>query len=156
LVKLLFLCTGNICRSPTAQGICLARIRDGGLSGQIHVDSAGIHGYHRGDPPDPRSIAAARRFGVDLTALRARKVTVGDLDEFDIIAVMERNHLRQLAALRAAPPKAQIRLLMEFAGQNQEVPDPYYDDNSFDRVYRMIEQGVDALLNDVKQRWKLP
>jgi protein-tyrosine phosphatase len=149
LVKLLFVCTGNICRSPTADGIMRARIRDAGLSDRISCDSAGIHGYHAGEPPDPRSIATARQFGVQIDDLRARKVRPSDLDEFDVIAVMEKSHHRQLLALRPEPPRAEIRLLPSWAGETGEVPDPYYDDRSFAPVYRLIERSVDALFAKV-------
>jgi protein-tyrosine phosphatase len=151
LVKLLFLCTGNICRSPTAHGIALDLVRKAGLADRVFIDSAGTHGYHQGDPPDPRTIAAAMRHGVDLSGLRARKVQPSDLDDFDIIAVMERNHLRQLRDLRAAPPKAEIDLLMRYAGQDREVPDPYYDDDRFDAVYRMIAEGVGGVIKKACQ-----
>jgi len=150
LVKLLFVCTGNICRSPTAHGILRARIRAAGLEAHIACDSAGTHGYHVGDPPDPRSIATARQFGVEIGDLRARKVRVGDLDEFDIIAVAENAHRRALLALRATPPRAVIRLLPSWLGETGEVPDPYYDDRSFAAVYRLIERSVDALFAEVK------
>ncbi len=149
MVKLLFVCTGNICRSPTADGIMRARIRDAGLSDRISCDSAGIHGYHAGEPPDPRSIATARQFGVQIDDLRARKVRPSDLDEFDVIAVMEKSHHRQLLALRPEPPRAEIRLLPSWAGETGEVPDPYYDDRSFAPVYRLIERSVDALFAKV-------
>jgi protein-tyrosine phosphatase len=150
LVKLLFVCTGNICRSPTAHGIMRARIRAAGLEAHIACDSAGTHGYHVGDPPDPRSIATARQFGVEIGDLRARKVRVGDLDKFDIIAVAENAHRRALLALRATPPRAVIRLLPSWLGETGEVPDPYYDDRSFAPVYRLIERSVDALFAEVK------
>lgn len=152
MVKLLFVCTGNICRSPTADGIMRARIRDAGLEDRISCDSAGTHGYHIGDPPDPRSIATARRFGVEIGDLRARKAVPADLDIFDIIAVMETAHHRHLLALRPTPPRAEIRLLPNWLGEPGEVPDPYYDDRSFEGVYRLIERSVDALFADVQTR----
>jgi len=150
LVKLLFVCTGNICRSPTADGIMRARIRDAGLADRISCDSAGMHGYHAGDPPDPRSITTARQFGVELGDLRARKMVPSDLDTFDIIAAMENAHLRQIRALRPEPPRGIVRLLPSWAGEAGEVPDPYYDDRSFVPVYRLIERSVDALFAEVR------
>jgi protein-tyrosine phosphatase len=116
-------------------------------------DSAGTHGYHAGDPPDPRSIAMARKFDVDIGNLRARKVVPQDLDEFDVIAVMEREHRRHLLALRPAPPRAEIRLLPSFFGLESEVPDPYYDDRSFMTVFKLIERGVDAMFAEIRHRF---
>lgn len=156
MVKLLFVCTGNICRSPTADGLMRARIRAAGLEDRVSCDSAGMHGYHAGDPPDPRSIATARQFGVYIGDLRARRVVQADLDHFDIIAVMENAHRRGLLALRAAPPRAEIRLLPHWAGEPGEVPDPYYDDRSFVPVYKLIERSVDALFAEVKARVTVP
>jgi protein-tyrosine phosphatase len=151
LVKLLFVCTGNICRSPTADGILRARIRAAGLEDRVSCDSAGMHGYHAGEPPDPRSIATARQFGVEIGDLRARRVVPADLDAFDIVAVMENAHLRGLQSLRPSPqkPRAEIRLLPSWLGESGEVPDPYYDDRSFVPVYRLIERSVDALFAEV-------
>ena len=148
MVKLLFVCTGNICRSPTAEGIFRQRLRECGLEERILVDSAGMHGFHHGEPPDRRSIATARQFGIDIADLRARQVRPIDLDLFDIIAVMEQSHRRQLLKLRSAPPKGEVRLLLG----NAEVPDPYYDDSHFVPVYRIIEQGVDALFAEVRNK----
>lgn len=128
------------------------RIRAAGLTDQVWCDSAGTHGYHAGDPPDPRSTATARDFGVEIGDLRARKVAPADLDSFDIIAVMENAHHRHLLALRPTPPRAEIRLLPSWLGEPGEVPDPYYDDRSFEGVYRLIERSVDALFADVKTR----
>ena len=147
MVKLLFVCTGNICRSPTAEGIFRHRLRQYGLEEKILVDSAGMHGFHHGEPPDRRSIATARQFGVDIADLRARQVRPIDLDLFDIIAVMEHSHHRQLLGLRKAPPKGQVRLLLDA----EEVPDPYYDDSHFVPVYRIIERGVDTLFDEVRK-----
>lgn len=147
---MLFICTGNICRSPTADGILRARIREAGLDDQISCESAGMHGYHAGDPPDRRSIAMARGFGIEIGDLRARKVRPEDLDDFDIIAVMENAHRRQLLALRSAPPRAVIRLLPSWLGESGEVPDPYYDDRGFESVYRLIERSVDALFAEIR------
>jgi protein-tyrosine phosphatase len=155
LVKLLFVCTGNICRSPTAHGLMRARVEAAGLSRQIQCDSAGTHGYHQGEPPDSRSIATARQFGVEIGDLRARKTVPADLDEFDVIAVMEEGHRRHLLSLRAAAPRAEIRLLPSFFGLESEVPDPYYDDKSFLSVYRLIERGVDAMFAEICHRFKL-
>jgi protein-tyrosine phosphatase len=155
LVKLLFVYTGNICRSPTAHGLMRARIESAGLTERIQCDSAGTHGYHQGEPPDRRSIATARQFGIEIDDLRARKAVPADLDEFDIIAVMEEAHRRHLLGLRSAPPRAEIRLLPSFFGLENEVPDPYYDDKSFLSVYRLIERGVDAMFAEVCHRFKL-
>ena len=132
-----------------------ARIAAAGLSDRLSCESAGTHGYHVGDPPDQRAIATARRFGIDISKLRARKAEPGDLDEFDVIAVMEEAHRRHLLALRSAPPRAEIRLLPSFFGLESEVPDPYHDDRSFHSVYRLIERGVDAMFAEVRHRFKL-
>ena len=155
LVKLLFVCTGNICRSSTADGIMRARIAAANLGDRMSCESAGTHGYHVGDPPDSRSIAMARQHGIDISMLRARKVVAADLDTFDVIAVMEQAHRRHLLALRSAPPRAEIRLLPSFFGLENEVPDPYYDDKSFLSVYRLIERGVDAMFAELRHRFKL-
>ena len=130
-----------------------ARIRAAGLSDRISCESAGTQGYHVGDPPDSRSIAMARKFGVEIGDLRARKVAPADLDEFDVIAVMEEAHRRHLLALRTEPPRAEIRLLPSFFGLENEVPDPYYDDRSFIAVYKLIERSVDAMFAEIRHRF---
>jgi protein-tyrosine phosphatase len=150
LVKLLFVCTGNICRSPTAHGIFRHRLRQAELETKIMVDSAGMHGFHQGEAPDRRSIVAARQFGVEIGDLRARQIRPIDLDRFDIIAAMEQSHRRQLLKLRAAPPRAEIRLLSSWLGRDDDVPDPYYDDGRFVPVFRLIEQAVDRLFDEVR------
>jgi protein-tyrosine phosphatase len=157
LVKVLFVCTGNICRSPTAHGLLRARAAAAGLAGRIVVDSAGTHGYHRGAAPDPRSVATARAHGVDLSDLRARQVVAADFAKFDIIAPMERSHERALLALCPGGLRDRISLLMRFAAQSPslDIPDPYYDDDGFEAVFQMIESGVAGLLDHIVRAYRL-
>ncbi|MHC4816226.1 MAG: low molecular weight protein-tyrosine-phosphatase, partial [Planctomycetota bacterium] len=98
-VKVLFVCTGNICRSPTAEGVLRKLVSDAGLGNRIEVDSAGTEGYHVGDPPDPRAIRTASRRGYDLSGLRARRVKRGDFERFDLLISMDRGHHERLLAL---------------------------------------------------------
>lgn len=153
LVKVLFVCTGNICRSPTAEGILRVRAQQTGLADWVKVDSAGTHGYHAGEPPDPRSVATAMRHQVDIQDLRARQVTGADFLECDVIAAMENTHRQQL--LRICPPElaSRVTLLMSFSGARPvpEVPDPYYGDDGFEAVFRMIEHGIAGLLDHLRR-----
>ncbi len=153
-VRLLFVCTGNICRSPTAEGVFRARAIEAGLEHRVRADSAGTHGYHVGEAPDPRSCATALRRGVDLSSLRGRKVTVQDFDRFDLLLAMDRGHLRALQAL-APPGKAdRAHLFLHFAPRLglQDVPDPYYGgEEGFERVLDMIEAACDGLLEHLTQ-----
>lgn len=154
MIRLLFLCLGNICRSPIAEGICRARIESGILDGRIPLkitwDSAGLGGWHEGSLPDPRSIAVGKKHGIEIGDLRARKIRDTDFADFDYILAMDRDNLRAVTAL--CPPEFQNRLhlLMDFASGSKirEVPDPYYfkDTLGFERVYATIEEGVDGLL----------
>lgn len=152
MVGVLFVCTGNICRSPTAHGLLRARTAEAGLAGLIEVDSAGTHGYHAGEAPDRRSVACARAHGIDLSDLRARKIVPADFSRFDIIAVMERSHEQ---ALRGFCPPAladRVGLLMRFAPEagSLEVPDPYYGDDGFEAVFQMIDQAVTGLIGHIR------
>ncbi|HLN24661.1 MAG TPA: low molecular weight protein-tyrosine-phosphatase [Patescibacteria group bacterium] len=158
MVKVLFVCTGNICRSPTAEGLMRALITQQGLSGQIHVDSAGTHDYHIGEPPDPRSIQAALTRDVDIRQQRARAVAYEDFDGFDIIAVMDRGHRKHL--LKRCPHSLQSRIvpLLSFADpppEDIDVPDPYYGDRTFDEVFNLIDCGVAGLLAHIRQTYPL-
>jgi protein-tyrosine phosphatase len=154
MVKVLFVCTGNICRSPTAEGVFRAFVRDAGLDGRIATDSAGTTGYHVGEGPDRRSQAAAKRRGFDLSDLRARRVTAGDFHRFDYVLAMDRGHLAQLQ--RMAPPDstAEVRLFMDYApdAPAREVPDPYYGEGShFDEVLDLVEAASRGLLEHIRR-----
>lgn len=150
MIRVLFVCTGNICRSPTADGVLRHLVGMAGLTGRIAVDSAGTHGYHLGDPPDPRSVAAAARHGVDLTGLRARRLDVADFTAFDHLIAMDRGHLRVLHGLApTAAARAQAALFCDLipGRAGQDVPDPYYGDlPGFDRVYALIAEGCGHIL----------
>ncbi|MCC7549315.1 MAG: low molecular weight phosphotyrosine protein phosphatase [Burkholderiales bacterium] len=152
MTRVLFVCTGNICRSPTAEGVFLHMIHRAGLHQFIQVDSAGTHGYHVGDRPDPRSLAVAARRAYDLSRLRARRLRAEDYGRFDHLLAMDRGHLSIM--LRDSPPehRDKIRLFMDFAPQleHREVPDPYYGDNSgFELVLDLVEAAAHGLLQRV-------
>ena len=154
-MKLLFVCTGNICRSPTAEGVLRQHLRRAGLESVVTVDSAGTHGYHVGDPPDPRSFATAAGRGVDLSALRARRVQAEDFERFDLILAMDREHLAHLTALAPAGSRAEIKLFLDFHPtlRGRDVPDPYYGGpGGFRDVFDMIDETSRALLAHVKTR----
>jgi len=148
-VRVLFVCMGNICRSPLAEAICRSLAQRLVPQLVLQVDSAGTHGYHVGRPPDVRAQEVARARGLDLSGLRARQLVREDFERFDWILVMdEDNHA---AALALAPPgqRARLRLLLDFAPHLslREVPDPYYGGLSdFERVYELTEQAVRGLL----------
>lgn len=153
-LRILFVCTGNICRSPTAEGVLRHRLAQEGLADRVETLSAGTHGYHVGDPPDARAQRAARSRGYDLSRLRARQVTPDHFDEFDLVVAMDRSH--QLALRRIAPPAAQdrVRLFMEFApgAGMRDVPDPYYgDSDDFELALDLIEAGVEGLVTAIRR-----
>lgn len=153
-IKLLFVCTGNICRSPTAEGVFRARAATAGLAHRFTLDSAGTHGYHIGEPPDPRSCEAALRRGIDLSAQRARKVTVADFSRFDLLLVMDRGHLRALQALATPDHADRAHLFLRFAPRLglQDVPDPYYGGpDGFEQVLDLIEAASDGVLDHLRR-----
>jgi len=156
MVKVLFVCLGNICRSPTAEGVFRKLIEESGLGHGIAVDSAGTHAYHIDQPPDSRAQQAAARRGVDLSALRGRQATARDIQEFDYVLAMDRDNLRHL--VRIAEDSAKVRLFLEYSERfdEEEVPDPYYGGaNGFDRVLDMIEDASLGLLADIRGRHPL-
>ncbi|MCP5370586.1 MAG: low molecular weight phosphotyrosine protein phosphatase [Hyphomicrobiales bacterium] len=144
---------GNICRSPTAEGVFRQVVGRAGLDGRVDVDSAGTHAYHVGEPPDRRSQAVARERGIDLSGQRARKATPADFERFDYVIAMDGHNLRDLQ--RLCPPGRADRLhrLMDFAPQHRErdVPDPYYGGPlGFDMVFDMIEDASEGLLDHIR------
>jgi protein-tyrosine phosphatase len=154
-VKILFVCLGNICRSPTAEGVMRTLAAREAPELPIEVDSAGTAGYHVGQAPDPRTCAAAARRGYDLTVLRARIVEPDDFERFDLILAMDQENLRVLK--RRAPPAAheRLRLFLEFApgASVEEVPDPYYGGpNGFEEVLDLVESAARGLLAHLRQR----
>ncbi|KAF0225906.1 MAG: Low molecular weight [Rhodospirillaceae bacterium] len=155
MIKVLFVCTGNICRSPTAEGVFRALVESHGLSDHIMVDSAGTHAYHVGEPPDSRSTAAARKRGIDLSGQRARKVRGADFDDFDLVLAMDRSHQQSLVQLCPKAWEDKVRLFLSFAPELglRDVPDPYYGaGDGFERVLDMIEAGSRGLLDHVRTR----
>ena len=154
-MKILFVCMGNICRSPTAEGVFRSYARRHAPSLDIEIDSAGTHAYHVGEPPDPRTVEAATRRGIDLTDLRARQVSDDDFERFDLIVAMDR--LNHATLLDRCPPghRQRIRTLLEFAGKTApvDVPDPYYGDaKGFDDVLDLVESAADGLLAEARRR----
>lgn len=153
--RILFVCTGNICRSPTAEGVARRMIRDAGLEGRVEVESAGIQGYHAGEAPDPRAQKAALRRGYDLSRQRARAVEVLDFPRFDLLLAMDQGHLEVL--LRRSPPvyRPKVRLFMSFARRHggDDVPDPYYGaESGFEKVLDLCEDGVAGLLEELQRQ----
>lgn len=146
--RVLFVCTGNICRSPTADGILRHMVREAGMERVVEVDSAGTHGYHTGEPPDPRSTATAQAHGVDLSRLRARAVEEADFKQFDWIVAMDSGHHDWLERLAGPEDGGKIQRFMGFLGQPEgNVADPYYGGNGgFEAVYSQIEQGCRKIL----------
>lgn len=151
--RILFVCLGNICRSPLAEGIMLHLIAKKQLD--LAVDSAGTAGYHIGEAPDRRTINNARRHGVDLSLLRARQFKVEDFDAFDLILAMDSNNLRNLQQMaQGAMHLKKTQLLLEYAGSNttHEVPDPYYgSEKDFEEVFQLVYLACEQLCEKLKQ-----
>lgn len=159
-MRILFVCMGNICRSPTAEGVFRARLArlpvDLAASDlQIEVDSAGTHDYHVGEPPDARSVAAALRRGIDLSTLRARLVDVQDFEHFDLILAMDEQNLQELQRRAPSHTQGRLRLMMDYAPDagRRFVPDPYYGGPpGFEEVLDLLEQAADGLLRTLLVR----
>ncbi len=156
MIKVLFICMGNICRSPTAHGVFEKLLEDEGLSHVVEVDSAGTHAYHVGEAPDRRATETALRRGVRLDHLRARKVHIDDFALFDYVLAMDEENLANLR--RLCPPQYgdRVRLFLDFADDapTREVPDPYYGGQSgFDFVLDLVESASVGLLADIKRRF---
>lgn len=147
-LRVLMVCLGNICRSPTAEAVLRHRLAAARLDGQVEVDSAGTGGWHVGDPPDARSQRHALRRGYDLSALRARRVSEADFQRFDLILAMDEDNLADLERLRPAGGRAELRLLAD-----RPVPDPYAGGAAgFEAVLDLVEAASDALARDLARR----
>lgn len=159
MVRILFVCMGNICRSPTAHAVFRKMVQDEGLAERILIDSAGTHAYHIGEPPDSRSLQTALRRGIDMADLRARKVGRGDFSDYHYILAMDQDNLSNLRALVAqGTASARVELFMDYAEDwsEQEVPDPYYGGaQGFERVFDMVEAASRGLLDALRTRGEI-
>jgi protein-tyrosine phosphatase len=151
--EVLFVCLGNICRSPTAHGVFARVVEEAGLESEVLVDSAGTGAWHIGEAPDGRATIAARERGYDLSPLRARQVTIGDFDQFDYILAMDRSNLMHLQALAPEHFPGYLGLLLDFhpGSAEREVPDPYYGgDEGFNHVLDLVEAASQGLLKSLR------
>ncbi len=152
MVNVLFVCLGNICRSPTAEGVFRALVEREGYAGQIRCDSAGTRSWHIGSPPDGRATEAAARRGIDLTPLRARQTSARDFARFDYVIAMDRSNADNLRRMAPRGSEDRIRMMLSFAPDLgiDEVPDPYFGaGDGFERVLDMIEAASGGLLADI-------
>ncbi len=148
--RICFVCLGNICRSPLADGIARQEIHDRGL--ELSVGSAGTGGWHVGDPPDPRMRQTARAHGLSIDDLRAEQVTAADQDRYDLFVAMDQSNFRNLQRIFADAPQVKIVKLLDFhGGPEQDVPDPYYGgDDGFETVFELVTSGVGGLLDAIE------
>jgi len=151
---ILFVCLGNICRSPLAEGVFTTVLRERGMEHLFEIDSAALGDWHVGQPPDPRSVAAAGRNGIDISSQICRQLNPEDFGRFDLIFGMDRENIRRLKLLAPEGTRERIHLFLQYAlGRTEEVPDPYYEgDESFDAVYRMIREASEALADKLADR----
>lgn len=155
MVKVLFVCMGNICRSPTAETVFRHYVESAGVSEHILIDSAGTHAYHVGDPPDLRSQRAALQRGYDMSKLRGRQVSREDFRRFDYVLAMDSSNLGILQRLATPDSNAMTRLFLEYARHHaeREVPDPYYGgEDGFEHVLDMVEDAAQGLLEEIRRR----
>jgi len=153
--KVLFVCMGNICRSPTAEGVFRHKVTAAGMDELIEIDSAGTHAYHVGEPPDRRAQAAALKRGFDLSQQRARRVRPADFAEFDYVLAMDRPNLEDLLAICPEHLQDRVSLFLDFAAQaaTREVPDPYYGGgNGFEIVLDLVEAAAEGLLIHIQEQ----
>jgi protein-tyrosine phosphatase len=153
--RVLMVCMGNICRSPTAEGVLRAKLQAAGLHRAVEVDSAGTHGFHVREAPDPRAQRHAAKRGYDLSALRARRVVVEDFERFDHVLAMDGDNLAFLRELAPPGSAARLGLLLSYARQAaapSDVPDPYYGAaEGFERVLDLVEDACDGLIDHLRR-----
>lgn len=156
-IGVLFVCTGNICRSPTAEGVLRDALADAGVAAGVTVDSAGLEGWHAGDPPDPRAVTCAAARGYDLTPLRARQFDRTDFGRFALILGMDQGHVSAMQARQDDDSPSQVRLFLDFLAADdpqlgRDVPDPYYGDMSdYELSLDLIERGTPGLIDALKR-----
>jgi protein-tyrosine phosphatase len=152
--RILFVCMGNICRSPTAEGVFRKLLEEQAPELDVHVDSAGTHAYHVGSPPDPRAQRAAQRRGVNLSGQRARRVTEHDFAHFELVLAMDELNRETLLEICPAEHRGRVRLLLEFAPHlgRSNVPDPYYGgSNGFEQVLDLVEEAAVGVLEHLRR-----
>jgi protein-tyrosine phosphatase len=152
-IKVLFVCMGNICRSPTAEGMFRRKVEQANMEDQISIDSAGTHAYHVGNPPDPRAQDAALNHDIDLSSQRARRVKSDDFTEFDYVIAMDESNIDDLLSICPAGYTDRVHLFLNFADSNEtEVPDPYYGQGQgFEIVLNLVEDASEGLLKHISQ-----
>jgi protein-tyrosine phosphatase len=152
--SILMVCLGNICRSPTAEGVLRAQLEQAGLTAQVRVDSVGTGDSHVGQPPDSRAIACAMKHGVDIAGLRARRLALEDFDAFDLLLCADRTILHDARIRKPRTSHAQVELLLDWAGMGKkDVPDPYYGSTrDFEQAYKLINTAAAAIVERVRQQ----
>ncbi|MDR1026329.1 MAG: low molecular weight phosphotyrosine protein phosphatase [Lactobacillus sp.] len=159
MYKILFVCTGNICRSPTAEGIMQSLIKNEGLEDKIKIDSAGTHGWHNGEGADLRAVHCAKGFGIDLTYICSRPLVLDDFDSFDLILIMDEANKRDIGNIITRSSNHddilarldKVHKILEYAPDwGEDVPDPYYNDR-FDEVFMMLQDACQNVLEEVKK-----
>ncbi len=153
MIRVLFVCLGNICRSPSAEGVFRNRVEEAGLSHLIETDSAGTSNWHEGQSPDGRAVQAARDRGIDITDLRGRQATPADFDEFDYVLAMDSENYSDLARLANDANRSKLHYFLDYAPalSEREVPDPYYH-GGFPYVLDLIEKASEGLLVEIKTK----
>ncbi|CAK0767240.1 Low molecular weight protein-tyrosine-phosphatase [uncultured Gammaproteobacteria bacterium] len=155
MIRVLFVCTGNICRSPTAEGVFRHQVAQAGLERRIEADSVGTRAYHIGQPPDPRTVAAALVRGYDLAGLRGRQIVAADFDRFDLVLALDVDHRDELRQIAPPQRRERVRLLLDFAPEtgHRSVPDPYYGGpEGFDLVLDLVEAASRGLLAHLREQ----
>ena len=153
MIRVLFVCLGNICRSPMAEAVFRHKVREAGLADRIEADSAGTGSWHIGKPPHQGTIDVLTRRRIDYSGIIARQVSKNDLDKFDYIVAMDENNVKNLRSLGGDSDNGKIVRLLDFVPEQplRDVPDPYYTGN-FDEVYELVDQGCEKLLAYIKER----
>lgn len=151
-MKILMVCLGNICRSPLAEGILKEKIKQNHLHWE--VDSAGTSGWHNGAPPDVRSIRVAQKHGIDITYQQSRKLRSIDYEEFDLIYAMDTQNYKDILSLAKDEEVKKIKIILNevYPGADKSVPDPYWDDNGFEKVYQMLDEACDIIIEKYRHQ----